>query len=169
MLQQMNGEAIVDFYPLTPMQQGMLFHSLADPGTGVYHEQTTASFHGDLNVGVFRKAWQAIVERHSVLRTLFVGSGLREPIQAVRRHVDVPLRELDWQGQSEAEQAASLERLLDQDRAAAFDLGQAPLMRLYLMHLRQDRHAILWSHHHILLDGWSLPILLSEVATYYQA
>jgi hypothetical protein len=74
---------IETFYPLSPMQQGMLFHSLTAPQSGVYFEQFSCTFKGDLNIAAFNYAWQQVVKRHAVLRTSFAWEGLKEPVQIV--------------------------------------------------------------------------------------
>ena len=85
---------VEDIYPLSPVQQGMLFHALYDPKAGVYLEQMTFTLHGDLNASAFQRAWQRIVERHPVLRTAFVWQGLEEPMQVVRQNVKLPWKQV---------------------------------------------------------------------------
>src|SRR4051812_19385953 len=87
---------IDDFYPLSPMQQGMLFHTLYAPGTGVYVEETTCTVQGDLNISAFERAWQQVLDRHPILRTAFLWKNLDAPIQVVHRHVSIPLEQHDW-------------------------------------------------------------------------
>ena len=160
---------VEDFYPLSPMQQGMLFHSRYAPDSGVYVEQVSCTLRGDLDAGAFERAWQQVVDRHSVLRTAFVGEAWKEPVQVVRRQVDLPFLHQDWRKFPPAEQAARLGSFVQEDRRKGFDLEQAPLMRLALMRTAEDVHRFVWTHHHILLDGWSIPILLQEVFAFYDA
>ncbi|MCS6844354.1 MAG: condensation domain-containing protein, partial [Caldilineales bacterium] len=165
----MTNPNVADLYPLSPMQQGMLFHSLLAPETGVYVEQMTATLRGALDVAAFRQAWQRVMDRHPILRTAFVWQEVEEPLQFVQRQVPVPLEELDWRGRPAEEQAAAVEAFCAADRARGFDLGRPPLLRLTLIRLADDVHELVWTHHHALLDGWSLPILLKEVFTFYEA
>ena len=165
-----NIEAI---YPLSPMQQGMLFHTLhapeSGPGSGVYFEQFTCTLHGDLDEEAFRRAWQRVVERHTVLRTAFAWKSLDKMLQVVQRHVDLPFHVEDWRDASPDEQALRRAAYLQRDREQGFDLSKAPLIRLALMQLDDETYDFFWSHHHILLDGWSLPLLLKEMFASYEA
>jgi len=161
-----NIEAV---YPLSPMQQGMFFHSLYAPGSGVYCEQLSCTLRGDLNVLAFERAWQRVVERHPVLRTSFAWKRLDKTLQVVHRRVKISVEQQDWRSLSPADQAAHLEVFLQRERRRGFDLAQAPLIRLALMRTAEDAYYFVWSHHHILLDGWSLPLLLKEVFAFYEA
>jgi putative pyridoxal-dependent aspartate 1-decarboxylase len=160
---------IEDFYPLSPMQQGILFHSLADSKSGVYFEQFSWNLKGILDVESFRRAWQKVVERHSILRTCFVWSGLKEPVQIVHRQVDLPWQEYNWQHLSPEEQQKKLQFFLQSDRSSGFELKQAPLMRLTLIQLADASYNFTWSNHHLLLDGWSVASVFKEVFAYYKA
>ncbi len=161
-----NLEAV---YPLSPMQQGMLFHSLQAPESGVYFEQLVCSLHGSLDTAAFARAWQQVIDRHTVLRTAFAWKRLDKAMQAVHRQVSLPLEQLDWRDLSPAEQERALEQHRAAERREGFDLSRAPLLRLTLIRTGEQAYRLLWSHHHILLDGWSMPILLREVFTLYAA
>jgi acyl carrier protein len=160
---------IENIYPLSPVQQGMLFHTLLAPRAGVYLQQRSCTLHGTLNVTEFKEAWQRVVERHAVLRTGFNWEQREEPFQVVYRQVTLPWEEHDWRGLKPAEQSEQMERLLAQDRERGFELSRAPLMRLVLIHVAEDIHQFIWSNHHLLLDGWSLTLVLNEVLTSYEA
>jgi alpha-ketoglutarate-dependent taurine dioxygenase len=160
---------VEDIYPLSPAQQGMLFHALYDPRSGMYLEQKTCLLHGDLDVSAFERAWQRVLERSPVLRTAFVWQGLEEPMQVVRQKVKLPWKHEDWRALPPAEQQTRLQAFLDADRAQGVEPSRAPLMRLALFRLGEDVHQLVWTHHHILLDGWSLPILFKEVFAFYEA
>src|SRR5512139_787772 len=103
---------VESFYPLSPMQAGMLFHSLFDPGTGVYVEQSCVRLRGRLNVAAFEKSWQMSIERHSILRTSFVWENVKEPIQVVHKKLTLPVRCFDWCGLSAQDQEVKLNRYL---------------------------------------------------------
>ncbi len=154
-----NFEAI---YPLSPMQEGILFHALYTPETMGYFEQFSYTLEGDLNVSAFERAWQAIVARHPILRTLFTWEKRNQPLQIVRQKVTVPFAYLDWRSYSPSEQQTQLDAFLISDRKQGFNLSKAPLMRLTLMRLNERGYQFTWSFHHLLLDGWSGPIVLSE-------
>ncbi len=165
----MKMKNVEDIYPLSPSQQGMLFHTLYAPQSGIYCEQLGMTFHAPLDLPAFKRAWQYVVERHAVLRTAFVWEGIDEPLQIVRQHVEVPWEEQDWQGWPASEQAEHLQAFLQADRARGFELAQAPLMRLALLRLSPDTAHCIWSYHHLLLDGVSTNLILNEVFTCYQA
>ncbi|HLF28780.1 MAG TPA: amino acid adenylation domain-containing protein [Anaerolineae bacterium] len=162
-------ENVEDAYPLTPMQAGMLFHTLYAPESGVYFEQLTCTLSGELNTAAFEQAWQQVVERHTSLRTAFRWEGQAEPFQIVYRRVRLPVEQHDWRELPADEQARRLASYLEADRTQGFDLSRPPLIRLALIHLNEDAYQFVWSHHHLLLDGWSLFLLLKEVFACYDA
>ncbi len=165
----MNTPTVQDIYPLSPMQQGMLFHSLYAPESGMYTEQLACTLHGDLDVSAFESAWQRALDHHPVLRTAFVWEGVDEPLQVVVPQAKLPFQTHDWRELSEAEQATQIETFLQADRARGFELSEAPLMRLNLLRTNADAWRFIWTHHHVLLDGWSVPLLLTQVMKIYEA
>jgi len=165
----MNKQNIEDIYPLSPLQQGMLFHSLYAPDSGVYFTQLNYSLTGKLDVPTFEQAWQKIIEKHSIFRTAFVWESLNQPVQVVYRKINVQVETYNWQELSAQEQQKQLKVFLDSDRQNGFQLSQAPLMRLYLIQLDKNSYQFIWSHHHLLLDGWSLPLVIKDLLNFYQA
>ena len=161
--------AIEDLYPLSPTQQGLLFHSLYGPASGVYMVQVGFTVRGRLNLEAFCRAWQWLVQRHPVLRTAFTWDALEEPLQVVGRQATLPIDIQDWQTKPREAQAQELADWLERDRRQGFDLTAAPLMRLTILHLTPDTCRIIWSYHHLLLDGWSVPLLLRELLLGYQS
>src|ERR1700677_2373000 len=155
-------------YPLSPLQQGMLFHSLYALGSDVYIGQRLRKV-SRLNVGAFQRAWRRGVDRHPVLRTAFVWKNLDQPLQIIRREVDIEWKELDWQHLASDEQASAFAEYQTEDRRKGFDLAQAPLMRLALIRLGPSTYQFLWSNHQLLLDGWSTTLIVREVAAFYEA
>jgi amino acid adenylation domain-containing protein len=151
------------------MQEGMLYHTLSAPESGVYVEHLTWKFHGPFDEPAFVRAWRRAAERHPILRTSFLWDGVARPLQVVCRRVEPSWDRLDWRGLAGAEQERELERFLASDMRRGYDLSRAPLQRLAIMRLSDEVHQFVWSHHHVLLDGWSLPVLLKEVMTLYQA
>ena len=160
---------VEDFYPLSPLQQGMLFHTMMAPDSEVYVEQLSCTLRGELNGEAFRKAWQDAMDRHPVLRTSFRGEGLKEPLQVVHRTVPVHIRHYDWREMPPADQERRLNLLLEEERARGFVPSDVPLLRLALVRRGEDLHDFVWTYHHVLLDGWSVPMLLQEVFAQYQA
>jgi amino acid adenylation domain-containing protein len=160
---------IADLYKLTPIQQGMLFHSLYTPETGVYFEQFGWTINDDLDAPLFARAWQYIVDQHVILRTSFFWEDLDEPLQVVHRRAELPIVELDWSHLSPEQQTADFEAYLQADRQRPFDLSSAPLMRVAIIRGGPERTHVAWSYHHLLLDGWSVPLVLQDVLTAYSA
>ncbi|MFJ4153182.1 amino acid adenylation domain-containing protein, partial [Pseudomonas sp. NPDC089752] len=155
---------IEHLYPLSPMQHGMLFHSLYERSSGQYINQMRLDVQG-LDAERFRQAWQATVDAHDILRTAFLWQGdLAQPLQLVQRQLQVPFRVIDWQGREDHELA--LAQLAD-DEQQGFELDRAPLLRLVLVHLGEGRQHLLYTHHHILMDGWSNSQLMGEVLQRY--
>ncbi|KAB7770806.1 non-ribosomal peptide synthetase [Xanthomonas sp. LMG 12462] len=157
---------MVALYPATPMQQGLLFHTRLDPEA--YITQTFPILRGALDAPRFRAAWQSLLDRHEVFRTAFVEVGERL-LQLVGASAALPWHEEDWRELDAQAQEAQFERYRQQDRARGFDVACAPLLRIALFRLGEERYRLLWTHHHMLSDGWSLPILYKEVMQVYTA
>ncbi|HEV2864149.1 MAG TPA: amino acid adenylation domain-containing protein, partial [Pyrinomonadaceae bacterium] len=163
---QANVESV---YPLSPMQEGMLFHTLYAPESGVYFVQTVYPMRQRLNVAAFGRAWQCVVDRHAALRTSFVWEDLKKPVQVVERRLKVCLTELDWRGLPADERERRLQEFLIEDRARGFDLSAPPLMRLTLIREGEDAYKFVWSWHHLLMDGWSSSLVAKEARSFYEA
>jgi hypothetical protein len=161
--------SIEDIYPLSPLQAGMLFHTLLEPNSGVYFEQLTCELHGELDESAFARTWQLLAARHSILRTAFVWKGQREPVQVVHRKMELPWRREDWRDVDPRFHGEKLEAFLAEDRQRGFELNRAPLMRIATVRLADNLWQLVSSHHHILLDGWSFPLLLREFGEAYRA
>jgi amino acid adenylation domain-containing protein/non-ribosomal peptide synthase protein (TIGR01720 family) len=154
-----------DVYPLSPMQQGLLFHTLYEQAAGEYVNQLRVDVQG-LDAERFRAAWQATVAAQDILRSGFVWQGeLSQPLQLVHKQVQLPFTVLDWR--EHAEPAQALAALADAERAQGFDLSQAPLLRLVLVRTGVEQWHLIYTHHHILMDGWSNSQLLGEVMQRY--
>ncbi|WP_050886432.1 non-ribosomal peptide synthetase, partial [Bradyrhizobium sp. STM 3843] len=159
---------VEDVYPLTPTQQGMLFHSLYEPESRTYVTTLSCRLVGELDVDAFRSAWEAVIARHAVLRSAFVGQDLAVPLQVVLRAAVLPFAYHDWHSLSAVEQEAQLAALEIED-TRSFDFARPPLMRLSVVRVGNRDHRLLWCCHHILFDGWSIPILLNDVFAAYAA
>ncbi|MEE8525490.1 MAG: amino acid adenylation domain-containing protein, partial [Thermoanaerobaculia bacterium] len=160
---------LTDLYPISPVQSGMLFHSLAAPESGVYIEQLVCELEGRLDVDTFRAAWQGVMDQHAILRTAFAWDGVDEPLQVLVADAEPQLEVLDWRRLPAAEQQEQLEQWLIRDRRRGFDARQAPLMRLFLARLGERHLAFVWTIHHLLIDGWAEPIVLQDFFALYQA
>jgi amino acid adenylation domain-containing protein/non-ribosomal peptide synthase protein (TIGR01720 family) len=159
---------IEDIYPLSPTQEGLLFHSLYAPDSGVYVTQLACELWGELDLPAFERAWADLLARHPALRTSFSWHDGKEPFQRVHARLSVEIARLDWRGVDDGERDR-IEELLQTDRERGFDAAIAPLMRLYLVRLAGERHLLAWSHHHLLLDGWSVATLVKELFVIYGA
>ncbi|MGE3817684.1 MAG: amino acid adenylation domain-containing protein, partial [Nitrospiraceae bacterium] len=156
-----------DVYPLTALQQGFLVHTIHET-SGVYIEQLSCTLGGDLNVPLFQEALQGIVDRHPILRTSFLWEGLREPLQIVHARATLPIEIEDWREFPRERQQEELGRYLREARTRGIDLSTAPLLRVALMRISEDAHCFVWNHHHVLLDGWCVSLLLKEVFLRYR-
>ncbi|WP_437937133.1 amino acid adenylation domain-containing protein [Sorangium sp. So ce341] len=155
---------VADIYPLTPMQQGLLFHAAYSPGEDLYVCQLAAHVHG-LEPERFAQAWQQVIARHEILRTSFHARRDGGFFQVVSRSARAELRELDLRDGDASD--AALERLAREERAAGFELERPPLMRLLLVRLGEQSFRFIWTHHHVLMDGWSSARVLEEVVRIY--
>jgi len=154
---------VADIYPLSPMQSGMLFHTLYAPGGSVYLNQLRADIDG-LDVARFSAAWAAVTARHDILRTGFVPQG-EGWLQWVARFVELPLKHHDLRSRTDI--AVALDDLASADLKQGFDVTRAPLQRLALVRVDTHRYHFIWTHHHVLMDGWSVARLLGEVLRHY--
>ncbi|MEE8586119.1 MAG: non-ribosomal peptide synthase/polyketide synthase, partial [Acidobacteriota bacterium] len=163
------GRPVEDLYPLAPIQQGLLFHSLYHPELSEYVNQLTCRLESRLEVEALQRAWKEVVRKHPVLRTAFLWEGLKEPVQIVLQEAEPEWSRRDWRGLPPDEQDRQLEDLLQADRKQGFELSTAPLMRLGLIRLADEAYQFILSFHHLVLDGWSLSLILKEVFTLYDA
>jgi amino acid adenylation domain-containing protein len=154
---------------LSPVQEGFLFHTMLESTPGMYLEQLAFRIRGDLDVPCFERAWQHVVERQPALRSSFEWEGLERPVRRVHRRVDIRIERPDLGGNGDPRRSVPLDEFLRSDRDRPFDLQQAPAYRLSLIDIGGSCHQFVWSFHHISLDGWSVPIVLSEVFRAYKA
>ncbi|MEH1980819.1 MAG: amino acid adenylation domain-containing protein [Nostoc sp.] len=166
---QSKSKDIESIYLLSPTQEGMLFHTLYEPESTIYFEQFKLTLHGNLDPSIFERAWQRLVERYSALRTLFVWKNRKQSVQVVRKQVNLPWSNLDWRIFSQQEQEIRLNSFLDTDRKQGFELDKAPLMRFALIRVADETYQFIWSFHHLLLDGWSWPIIFKELFALYES
>ena len=161
-LQGWTDALVEDVFPLSPMQEGMLFHGLASPGTGLYVNQLSVEVQG-LHAERFAEAWRTLVQRHATLRTAFLWrDGMARPLQVVLREAQAPIALLDWRGLDAAEQHAQLGAFAEAQVRQGLDVAAAPLSRLALIQLGKQRHQLVWTFHHLLLDGWAQSRLIGE-------
>ena len=160
---------IVDSYPLSPIQEGMLFHSLYAHRSGVDVEQMVCTLSEPIDAAAMERAWQAVANRHTALRTSFQWEGRTSPVQQVHGCAAVPFHSVDWRGFDPNQQRDRLDSYLRTDRRRAFDLSRAPLLRIALFRRRDAEYWLVWTFHHGILDGRSFPVLLKEVFAFHEA
>ncbi|BAZ43881.1 amino acid adenylation domain protein [Chondrocystis sp. NIES-4102] len=161
--QNMNKKNIENIYPLTPMQQGILFHTLNAPDRGLYIIQSSYKLKNLINITAFKEAWQKVIDHNPILRTSFHWQQYQEPFQVVYKQVQLPWQEI------QLKQGETLATWLEKDRQAGFNLNQAPLIRLSLIYLDNNTYQFIWSCHHLILDGWSTALILKQLLDSYQA
>ena len=164
----MKARNLEDVYELLPMQQGILFHTLSAPKSGVYLEQLVFSLRGQIDVEVFRNAWQRIVDRHPIMRTSFHWKNLAKPVQVVHRHAQVHVEVIDWSQHEKAPSDALLESWLQADRLAGFDFTQSPQMRITVFKLVDESCRFAWCFPHLIMDGWSVGLVMQEFVNNYK-
>ncbi len=166
-LTSLHAENLEDIYPLSPMQEGMAFHSRFASASGAYIIQLSCEMSGQFEPNTFVKAWDRVLARHPSLRVFIFEGGDTADHQVVLRQVTLEWTTLDWAQDSAIQQQEAWQELVLRDRLLDYSLETAPLMRCYLLKLSATHWKFLWSHHHILTDGWCLPILMKEVLHYY--
>ncbi|MFG2846318.1 amino acid adenylation domain-containing protein [Kitasatospora sp. NPDC048296] len=165
----MANARIQDILPLSRLQEGLFFHAQFDAeGVDVYSSQLTLHLDGPLDAQALQAAGLALLERHPNLKAAFRQADSGKTVQLIPRQVRLPWQEVDLGSLPEDEQAAEVERLVERDRAARFDLAKPPLLRFLLIRLAAERHVLVLNHHHILWDGWSNALLMAELFTLYQ-
>ncbi|WP_241195284.1 condensation domain-containing protein, partial [Streptomyces sp. ADI93-02] len=159
---------IEEILPLSPFQEGLYFHAGYDrDAPDAYNVQYLLDLEGALDPGLLREAARLVLHRHSSLRTSYRQRSNGETVQIVQSAANLSFTELDLSAKPEREREQELAAFLGAERTRRFDLGRAPLIRFALVRLTEDRHCLALMNHHILLDGWSMPILLQELFTHY--
>ncbi|CAM5564418.1 Non-ribosomal peptide synthetase OS=Streptomyces fumanus OX=67302 GN=GCM10018772_70860 PE=4 SV=1 [Streptomyces fumanus] len=166
----MNNSALAEVWPLSPLQEGLLFHAQYDErARDVYVGQHAVHLDGPLDPAVLRASWEALLRRHANLRAAFPRRRAGAPVQMIVRAPALPWREADLSDRPLPEAEAEADRLATEERARGFDLAVPPLLRLLLIRLDGSRYRLLVTMHHIVLDGWSLPVLFHELSQVYAA
>ena len=159
---------IEDVLPLSPLQEGLLFHALYDGrGPDVYTVQLVLALAGPLHGATLQAALEALLQRHASLRACFAHEQLEHPVAVIVPRVEASLRSIDLSLLDDAVREERLARILREDRAERFDLAAAPLIRFAVIRLSAQDHRLVITNHHILMDGWSMPVLVQELLTLY--
>jgi amino acid adenylation domain-containing protein/non-ribosomal peptide synthase protein (TIGR01720 family) len=165
----MNKSNIESILPLTPLQQGILYHVLESRRPGLYLGQMACDLDGPLDAEIFAVAWQQVVARHAVLRTLFSWERREQPLQIVRAKVELPITIEDWRSLPAAEVTSHWSSVRERAALAKMDLAKAPLVRIVLARTGRERSRLLFAFHHIILDGWSTRLILEDFLDTYAA
>ncbi|MEU6482372.1 amino acid adenylation domain-containing protein, partial [Streptomyces sp. NPDC047017] len=166
----MKRSRIEDVLPLSPLQEGLLFHAqFDDEAADTYVVQLVISLRGTVDGPALRTAVNEVLTRHANLRVGIQHRKTGQPVQLVMRDVEVPWQDIDLTHLPHEQRAAELERLLAEDRGRRFDLRQAPLIRCTLVRMAEDDYRFVWANHHILLDGWSNAVLFQELFRLYRS
>ncbi|WP_433337022.1 amino acid adenylation domain-containing protein [Spirillospora sp. CA-294931] len=163
----MKQSQLEDVLPLSPLQQGLFFHALHDTDDDVYTAQIVLDLRGRLDTGALRAAAATLLRRHANLRAGFRQRKEGTPVQVVHREVRLPWEEIDLAGRLDAE--AEARAVAARERARPFDPARPPLLRFVLIRLAGDLHRLVFTNHHLLLDGWSTPVLQTELFALYLA
>ncbi|MDE9528727.1 non-ribosomal peptide synthetase [Xenorhabdus bovienii] len=156
-----------DVMQLTPVQHGMLLHCLANPSSGVYLNQLSVDLCGQLDFVRFKQAWQRVVTHYAALRVGFRWQDRSEPVQFITPESHFAVIELDWRSETAEQREYALTQLLRNDRQRGFDLCAPPLMRLHIIRLDDELHKMIWTFHHLLLDGWSVALVFKALYDSY--
>lgn len=158
----LSRDAVERVYRLTPLQAGMLYHELETPGASPYHRQVRFEIDGKVDAAACEAAWNGLLVRHALLRSVFDWERTAQPLQIVLRQQRIAFEARDADAAAVADWCAA-------DVARGFDLRRDPLIRVALFRLGPARFALVWSHPHILLDGWSGAVLMEEFTALYAA
>ncbi|MEM1318971.1 MAG: amino acid adenylation domain-containing protein [Bacteroidota bacterium] len=165
---QLIEEELITNFPLSFFQQAFLYHSLYhDSDQGLL--QLEFWIRGTIDPERMEQAWQQAIEQHPVMRTSIHWEELDKPEQHIEEDAQLPWTHLDWREQSEAEQVQSMQAWKAEDQAQPLELSKAPISRIALIRTEADRYCLLWTCHHILLDGWSAGLVLRDALLYYDA
>ena len=166
---ELDWSQVEDIYPLSPMQEGLLLHTLLRPNSGIYLMQQYYHWQGDLNPKLLVQAWEMMLQRYPVLRTGFYWQGEQRPLQVVYHKQDNPVQFFDWRDKNREQQQVAMEALLTEERAQGFDMQNGPLTRLRVVRTDDQRYDIMRSFHHVLTDAWCFSLLMVDFMAYYEA
>ena len=162
------GEA-ENIYPLTPMQKGMLFHSLFDPSSGAYFQQTMFDLHGDLDIDSFSKSLDGLSQKYDIFRTNFYRGWKDQPLQIILKTKKIGFQFIDLREMKKSQKEEMIQKYAREDKLQGFDLEKGELMRLLILRTDDTAYRFIWSFHHILMDGWCLPLITKEIFEHYFA
>jgi amino acid adenylation domain-containing protein len=160
---------IQDIYPLSPMQESMLFHSLLDQESSAYFEQSAFSINGEVDISILEKSFQMLIDRYDIFRTVFRVDKVKEPLQFVLKHRKFKIHFEDISHLEAEERESWVQEFKVRDRKRGFDLTKDVLIRISLLQLSSRLNVLVWSFHHILMDGWCIAIIFKELIRIYRS
>lgn len=156
-------------YRLAPLQEGMLFHGLYSDGTGDYIKQVITDFEEEIDLNAFKETWKYLIRKHSILRSAFFYDEGGMTVQSVYDGIEMPVELLDFSNYSKEEQQSKILAFLDEDKTKGFPFDVVPLMRTTIIKTGPNNYKMIWSYHHILMDGWSNELLINEFGSVFSA
>ncbi|OEU67170.1 MAG: hypothetical protein BBJ57_13610 [Desulfobacterales bacterium PC51MH44] len=162
-------ENVKNIYTLSPMQEGMLFHFLADKNSTAYSQQISWRINGNLDLALFEAAWNKLIRRHDILRTVFIYKNTDRSLQVVLKEHKIDVYSEDIRNLDHNAQESFIRQFKTENRTRRFDLGREIPMRVSVLQLGNRIYEAILSHHHIIMDGWSLGILIKESLEIYRA
>lgn len=165
----MTGRGVETIVPLAPGQAAMVAHTAQNPGSAAYFLQWVYEIEGALDTAAFRQAWETAVTRHEILRTVFAAAENGAHYQVVLQQAGLDWQELDWQALAENDRREKLAALLAADRKRGFRPSMEPPVHWIVVRYGPEDYRLVWSHHHALLDGWSMAPLWQEILAAYEA
>ncbi|WP_189457513.1 amino acid adenylation domain-containing protein, partial [Aquimarina muelleri] len=167
--EDVNGQlSFAPLYQLSPLQEGMLFHGVFTEHSNAYVEQLVIDFSKPIDTETMRISWEYVIQNHSILRSAFIYGKFSTPLQRVHKNVKLPFEELDYSVYQESEQEALLSSFLEEDKNKGFEFSKPPLMRITIIKSTSDIYKMVFTHHHIVMDGWSLSIMVGELMMAYE-
>jgi iturin family lipopeptide synthetase A len=159
-----------DIYPLSPMQEGMFFHSLLKSGSTSYFGQMSFEIDEDLDLDAIEKSINDLIARHDIFRTIFFSEGFERPIQLVVKERRIKINYNDIRQELiDHDVHDVIENYQQKERSNPFDLSSDVLMRLRVLRTDESHYALIWNYHHILMDGWCTAIILNEFREIYSS
>ncbi|GAB2198755.1 amino acid adenylation domain-containing protein [Sessilibacter sp. MAH4] len=166
--EKVTWQDIQDIYPLSPVQSGIYLHTLLEKRAAVYVDQVCVDIQGNLNLDLFQQSWDLVFNRHDILRSAFIQLHDGKPVHLVYNSVALNIKLTDLEHHSEASSSLYLNTLKNNDINTQFDLSSAPVMRLHLVKTAACSYKLIWTHHHVQLDGWCAMQLITEVLNTYR-
>ncbi|NFP13414.1 condensation domain-containing protein, partial [Clostridium botulinum] len=161
------GLEIKNIYSLTPMQMGMLFHALKDKESSSYFEQSILTLKGEIDLNTFERSFNKVIERYDILRTVFVYENVDKPKQIVFKERKTKISYEDISQLSNESKESYIENFISKDKEKGFSLEKDLLIRMSILKVEKDKYEVVWSFHHILMDGWCLNIIMNDFFNIY--